>query len=86
MIDPLFTLPGVLKALLILVVIVALDVTHVLITATQRIVPGRHRASRESYKEGVAPQFVGEGAPGRDCREQAVSGLFFWGRGYRGTR
>ena len=56
MIDPLFTLPGLLKALVILLVIVALDVTHVLITATQRIVPGRHRASRESPQEGIAPQ------------------------------
>ena len=28
-----------------------------------------------NWQEGVAPQPVGEGAPGRDCREQAVPGL-----------
>ena len=64
MIDPLFTLPGLLKALVILVVIVVLDVTHVLITATQRIGNMDRRKRR------------GVGAPGGSGSHLHDTGVF----------
>jgi len=62
-IDPLFTLPGLVKALVILVVIIALDVTHVLITAT------RQNMNRRKRRGAAAPGKLPDPSPnGQSCR------------------